>query len=555
MATHQASGRPHYFLVRPDKTAVPLIALDEIHADYHIAGVSKTLTTEEIEKWNMARVGDLVDHPNFYYHITFQDKPLQDPPQSIATSIPVVSTLAPDTGKALFKEQQPTRGQGISTDMRPGSEAAKYFPPNIKSDVFPLGTRDSEMDATGLENAPSSIESEQDQVEDIPRPEQVPNEHPSKTKDAATPGVYGKKKFCTYWIRTGNCDYVQEGCKYLHVIPDEETRLRIGIRDMPRWAKEDLPVPDQNIFPKKNSTLAQNWRTKGPVRVSDVIDTATPRVRPTHQAKSFAGGKNHSVQDLSRSTGSAGKNHVRNNVYQQSSQPVIPSDMNFVDARQSLDDTTLAKPGVVPVMGDDHKAASTYHYLPRSAYRAPDKMPMEVGLGQNIIHQPQNRPTPGSPFGLLRSNDDGYSEVSDHSRLSNFSINRYLQEVRLPDYGSDGATSQSEMTYSHSYQNGRATNAFGAIGTGYGDARVDGSVPPHSPISVGGSSQKSDVYHPRRFARPGEPKFVVTSSRTAELMKSSPETEEVKSQRQSGRQGQRQSQNLAAKRTSELGKH
>ena len=63
---------------------------------------------------------------------------------------------------------------------------------------------------------------------------------PSKTKDAMTPGVYGKKKYCTHWIRTGNCDYVQEGCKYLHVIPDEGTRMQIGIRDMPRWAKEDL---------------------------------------------------------------------------------------------------------------------------------------------------------------------------------------------------------------------------------------------------------------------------------------------------------------------------
>ena len=89
-------------------------------------------------------------------------------------------------------------------------------------------------------------------------------QHHSKTKNAATPGVYGKKKFCTYWIRTGNCDYVQEGCKYLHVIPNEETRLRIGIRDMPRWAKEDIPAPQYDSQLKQHPATSQDWRRHAP---------------------------------------------------------------------------------------------------------------------------------------------------------------------------------------------------------------------------------------------------------------------------------------------------
>jgi len=85
----------------------------------------------------------------------------------------------------------------------------------------------------------------------------------SRTKDAATPGIFGKKKYCTYWIRTGNCDYIQEGCRYLHVIPDEETRLKIGIRDMPRWAKEDLPVPQygpERKYQQKPGMMSPDWR-------------------------------------------------------------------------------------------------------------------------------------------------------------------------------------------------------------------------------------------------------------------------------------------------------
>lgn len=102
---------------------------------------------------------------------------------------------------------------------------------------------------------------------------------PSKTKDAMTPGVFGKKKYCTHWIRTGNCDYVQEGCKYLHVIPDEDTRMQIGIRDMPRWAKEDLPPPPGE--PSKGRgrwTAAANksWRRPNRTPVPGVVTNQSP---------------------------------------------------------------------------------------------------------------------------------------------------------------------------------------------------------------------------------------------------------------------------------------
>ena len=112
-------------------------------------------------------------------------------------------------------------------------------------------------------------------------------DHPSKTKNAATPGIYGKKKFCTYWIRTGNCDYVQEGCKYLHVIPNEETRLRIGVRDMPKWAKEDIPAPQQDFFSKQHPAMDQDWRrgASRSGRVDELPETSTALTRQTRPAR------------------------------------------------------------------------------------------------------------------------------------------------------------------------------------------------------------------------------------------------------------------------------
>lgn len=67
--------------------------------------------------------------------------------------------------------------------------------------------------------------------------------------------------YCTYWIRTGSCDYQQEGCKYLHVIPDAVTRMQIGVRDLPRWHREDLPLaPGANRVQEQSLTTNQGWR-------------------------------------------------------------------------------------------------------------------------------------------------------------------------------------------------------------------------------------------------------------------------------------------------------
>jgi hypothetical protein len=44
-----------------------------------------------------------------------------------------------------------------------------------------------------------------------------------------------KKEYCTYWIRTGECDYTQQGCLYKHEMPDQDTLKAIGFRGTPRW--------------------------------------------------------------------------------------------------------------------------------------------------------------------------------------------------------------------------------------------------------------------------------------------------------------------------------
>lgn len=72
----------------------------------------------------------------------------------------------------------------------------------------------------------------------------------------AKKGTMGKKVYCTYWIQTGNCNYMQEGCKYKHEIPkDEVTRRAIGFREFPNWPREELPIQA-----KPAPTLHKPWR-------------------------------------------------------------------------------------------------------------------------------------------------------------------------------------------------------------------------------------------------------------------------------------------------------
>jgi hypothetical protein len=50
------------------------------------------------------------------------------------------------------------------------------------------------------------------------------------------------KIYCSYWIRSGECDYTQQGCRYKHEMPDKATLASIGFRTVPRWWQEKVAI-------------------------------------------------------------------------------------------------------------------------------------------------------------------------------------------------------------------------------------------------------------------------------------------------------------------------
>lgn len=103
--------------------------------------------------------------------------------------------------------------------------------------------------------------------------------------DAGTPGTFGKKVYCTHWIRWGECDYTQQGCLYKHEMPDELTLNSIGIRTIPKWFR-DVNAP-KNGWVGRPAPSDQLWRGKQ-ARPSQVPQPVKPFHGPTQPPNSSA---------------------------------------------------------------------------------------------------------------------------------------------------------------------------------------------------------------------------------------------------------------------------
>ena len=259
-----------------------------------------TVTPQQIQDWDMARVGadvELTDSFDIEFdrpaltqrgqqsgiddkNISCGEKPELSNEASCETDaanrVEKAGKLNKETGSVTSDKSGNPEAQNVKTteeEWRPISELQQ------QANVCQAKTR---LDDDRTDLAYHLQEAANDFVEQSKWDKE--NDR-SKTQDAATPGVYGKKKFCTHWIRTGNCDYMQEGCRYLHVIPDAETRLRIGIRDMPRWAKEDLPSPPQETHharrrswspTKEKRDSHKDWRYRGNRRTHAELPAGPP---------------------------------------------------------------------------------------------------------------------------------------------------------------------------------------------------------------------------------------------------------------------------------------
>ncbi|KAG8529453.1 uncharacterized protein KY384_006090 [Bacidia gigantensis] len=412
--------RPRFYIVRPDKTFVPLIAVDEINPMLRLHGVPRALAIDEIDKWNLARVGDLVDRPGQYYsidlggsgegsmdtgfsHVT-RTISNQSPPQQ-TNDPPKTSTDSPSRSSINSNSSFYTSQSDLTSHVNQGPGPSPIHNgreenhENVHAtDQARLDNQVSKMDVSGFSIVTDEKQNTLNQYVHESQGTQI--NHPSKTKDAATPGYFGKKKFCTYWIRTGNCDYIQEGCKYLHVIPDEETRLRIGIRDMPRWAKEDFPQQQEPVHPKHSLALTQDWRRPHPGQPAKYPKAEKPRhpdtlstTRSTQQVNRTENSHNTSIKRDQQSLPNNGHNLARTNGF---------------NSQSPFDPTSAGAPGTsihalkaVPFQAEMQSAPLTSHPPPpvpsSSAAHYPPPTQPPISRPTNDVYQAPDKVSPSKP--------------------------------------------------------------------------------------------------------------------------------------------------------------
>lgn len=246
--------RPQHFLTRGDGSITPLIAVDELPDSMRIVGVPAVIS--QAATLNMMNLGVqarsqtkyIVEMPedsgsgntcNLSQRSTTTGGNFQSPDKRFGP----LKTIQREEGKtvAAVHEVEEWRLGVNSID-----ETQVYIAtcPMEKSGDFtstrPLTHSKATIDAVVAAHAKSEAI------------------HSPRTPKALTPGVFGEKKYCTHWIRWGECDYMQQGCKYRHEMPDEETLLAIGIRSMPKWYK-DANAP-KNGWVEQASPSDGGWR-------------------------------------------------------------------------------------------------------------------------------------------------------------------------------------------------------------------------------------------------------------------------------------------------------
>ncbi|KAI6914240.1 hypothetical protein KC318_g9847 [Hortaea werneckii] len=230
-----AQPRPLYFISRNNGVFVPLVPADELPYTIRLQGLPRVLPFDQTV--GMQHVGTAP-----YTGMTFKiedegaHRSASQPPGGLharsqsALVNPVKKYLAPD---ALARQAlaQTANSQQASLSA---SEACKISAHEASSNWRSTGSTSKPSASNTTQSIIDAIVSTTSGAAEAARVGYVPRSTTAPPSGAQPD--QDKKEYCTYWIRTGECDYMQQGCLYKHEMPDKATLEKIGLgRNLPRW--------------------------------------------------------------------------------------------------------------------------------------------------------------------------------------------------------------------------------------------------------------------------------------------------------------------------------
>ena len=179
--TTPAGPRPLFVIIREDGSFVPLIAVDELPYEVQVMNVPRRLAGHQLT--DMKILGQL-PRTGIDYEVRIHAKQPGHAGQGMANAFNVPGGSHSQT---VMTRPPPTRGRSLTYKQTYNSQVARPF------------------------------------------------HKTSKATWSGKPSNDSKKVYCTYWLRTGECDYMQQGCRFKHEMPDFETLKSLGFREVPKW--------------------------------------------------------------------------------------------------------------------------------------------------------------------------------------------------------------------------------------------------------------------------------------------------------------------------------
>ncbi|KAI7329598.1 hypothetical protein KC315_g6077 [Hortaea werneckii] len=264
-----AQPRPLYFISRNNGVFVPLVPADELPYTIRLQGLPRVLRFDQTV--GMQHVGTAP-----YTGMTFKiedegaHRSTSQPPGGLharsqsALVNPVKKYLAPDAlARQALAQTANSQQASISASeacKMSAHEASSNWRSTASTTSKPTTSNTTQSIIDAIVSTTSGA-AEAARVGYVPRSTVTPPSGAQPDQD--------KKEYCTYWIRTGECDYMQQGCLYKHEMPEKPTLERIGLgRNLPRWWVEKQngmkldPREPQIVGPLMKSS---EWLKRKPV--------------------------------------------------------------------------------------------------------------------------------------------------------------------------------------------------------------------------------------------------------------------------------------------------
>jgi hypothetical protein len=235
--------RLSFFISRNNGNIVPLIPADELPYSVRLSGVQRTMRMENT--CGMQHVGNL---PFTGQYFRLEAETLQQAINTNANhhkSNSVISAkqfLAPD---ATTRQNTEDSTPSPATSLPAADQTAVHQLPASTTAITwrRQGDAISAASTTAQATIDAILASEPHPVRSIHTPPGGPSAPSSLSRSGGnnTPES-GDKVYCTHWIRHGECDYIQQGCRYKHEMPNKATLQSIGFRTIPRWWQEKVAV-------------------------------------------------------------------------------------------------------------------------------------------------------------------------------------------------------------------------------------------------------------------------------------------------------------------------